>query len=98
MRNVTLAACAAVVLTLASGAYAQSPKSTACSHKELAEEGGGNGGVAAKLAEGGGGNGGTGAKLAEEGGGNGGTTSKLAEAGGGNGGAATQAAMAAPCP
>ena len=98
MRNVTIAACAALALTLAAGAYAQSPKSVACSHKQLAEEGGGNGGAGSKLAETGGGNGGTGAKLAEGGNGNGGASSKPAEAGGGNGGSTTQVAMAAPCP
>lgn len=98
MRNMTVAACAALALTLATGAYAQSPKSAACSHKELAEQGGGNGGAGTKLAETGGGNGGTAAKLAEQGGGNGGASSKLAETGGGNGGPARQVAMAAPCP
>jgi len=98
MRNVTVAACAALALTLAAGAYAQSPKSVACSHKQLAEEGGGNGGAGTKLAETGGGNGGTAAKLAEQGGGNGGASSRLAEAGGGNSRSATPVAMAAPCP
>ena len=98
MRNVTVPACAALALTLATGAYAQSPKSVACSHKQLAEAGGGNGGTGTRLAESGGGNGGTAAKLAEQGGGNGGASSKLAEAGGGNGRSATPVAMAAPCP
>jgi len=98
MRNVTIAACATLALTFVTGAYAQSPKSVACSHKQLAEEGGANGGAGARVAETGGGNGGTATKLAEQGGGNGGASSKLAEAGGGNGGSATQVAMAAPCP
>ena len=84
MRNVTVAACAVVAFTLATAAYAQSPKSPGCTHRQLAETGGGNGG--------------TGAKLAEEGGGNGGAGAKLAEEGGGNGGATTQVAMAPPCP
>jgi hypothetical protein len=83
MRNVTVAACAVLAFILTTGAYAQSPKSPGCTHKELAETGGGNGG--------------TSAKLAEEGGGNGRGPS-LAETGGGNGGTATQVAMAPPCP
>lgn len=98
MRNMTATACAVLALTLATVAYAQSHNSAACSHKQLAEEGGGNGGAGTKLAETGGGNGGAGARVAEQGGGNGGTNSKLAETGGGNGGSATQVAMAAPCP
>ena len=64
MRNVTIAACAALALTLAAGAYAQSPKSVACSHKQLAEEGGGNGGASSKPAEAGGGNGGAATQVA----------------------------------
>ena len=70
MRNVTVIVCVAAGFMLATGAYAQSPARSGCTHQQLADECGGNGGVDSRFAEdGSGGNGGADSRFAEEAGG-----------------------------
>jgi hypothetical protein len=64
MRSLTVTAFIVLPLALATGAYAQSPASAGCSHQQLAEAGGGNGGKQPVYAEAGGGNGGKAPRLA----------------------------------